>query len=236
MQKEQPAPSLSAEAAGSSQPERIRAALLREIESGTLQPGAMVDEKELADRFGVSRTPVREALLTLAAQHLVRIVPRSGIHVHAPAASELVSMLEALSELEAVVARLCTLRMDHAQRDRMQRLCKATRDVAGKGERHAYEAANEKFHEALYEGCGNEVVVEQVRQLRLRLAAFRRKVRDQPGRLHSSAAEHEEVVAGIAGNDPERAAQAMREHIIAKGRAFADLLLVPPAVGASGRR
>lgn len=228
MQTTQIAPQLPGDSAAISQPERIRAALLREIESGTLPPGAMVDEKELADRFGVSRTPVREALLALAAQHLVRIVPRSGIHVHAPAPSELVSMLEALSELEAVVARLCTLRMDHAQREQLQRLCKATRVAADKGDRHAYETVNDKFHEALYQGCGNEIVVEQVRQLRLRLAAFRRKVRDQPGRLQSSAAEHEQVVAGIAGNDAERAAQAMREHIIAKGRAFADLLLAPP--------
>jgi DNA-binding GntR family transcriptional regulator len=220
----------------SSQPERIRAALLEAIEGGTLMPGDAVDEKALADRFGVSRTPVREALLTLAAQHLVRIVPRSGIHVHAPAPAELVSMLEALSELEAVVARLCTLRMDPMQRERIQRLADATRDAAARGDRHVYEAANEHFHEALYQGCGNEIVVEQVRQLRLRLAAFRRRVRDQPGRLQSSASEHDAVVAGIVDNDTERAAQAMREHIIAKGRAFADMLLVPANVGGTGRR
>lgn len=236
MQTQQAEPQLSGDSPGPSQPERIRAALLREIESGTLLPGAAVDEKELADRFGVSRTPVREALLTLAAQHLVRIVPRSGIHVHAPAASELVSMLEALSELEAVVARLCTLRMDPVQRERVGRFCQATRSAADRGDRHAYESANEHFHEALYKGCGNEIVVDQVRQLRLRLSAFRRRVRDQPGRLQSSAAEHEEVVAGIASNEPERAAQAMREHIIAKGRAFADLLLAPPAAGAGPTR
>jgi DNA-binding GntR family transcriptional regulator len=220
----------------SSQPERIRAALLLAIEGGKLMPGDAVDEKELADRFGVSRTPVREALLMLAAQHLVRIVPRSGIHVHAPAPAELVSMLEALSELEAVVARLCTLRMDPVQRKQLQALTDATRKAAARGDRHAYETANERFHEALYQGCGNEIVVEQVRQLRLRLAAFRRRVRDQPGRLQSSASEHDAVVAGIVDNDTERAAQAMREHIIAKGRAFADMLLVPANGGGTGRR
>lgn len=222
--------------AGTPQPERIRAALLQAIEGGELLPGDAVDEKELADRFGVSRTPVREALLFLAAQHLVRIVPRSGIHVHAPAPSELVSMLEALSELEAVVARLCALRMSPDQRQHLKQQADATRQAAEQGERHAYEAANERFHNALYQGCGNDIVVEQVRQLRLRLAAFRRKVRDQPGRLKSAAAEHDEVVAGIVGNDAEQAAQAMREHIIAKGRAFADMLLVPASGGGKGRR
>lgn len=220
-----------------SQPERIRLVLLQAIESGELLPGDAVDEKSLADRFGVSRTPVREALLTLAAQHLVRIVPRSGIHVHAPAAPELVSMLEALSELEAVVARLCALRMDPGQRDRMQRLAEATRKAAAAGDRHGYETENQRFHDALYEGCGNPVVVEQVRQLRLRLAAFRRKVRDQPGRLQSAAMEHDAVVTAIVDNDAERAAQAMREHIIAKGRAFADMLLAPAnTLAAAARR
>lgn len=214
---------------GASLPERIRRALLLDIESGVLVPGAAVDEKQVADRFGVSRTPVREALLMLAAQHLVRIVPRSGIYVHAPEPAELVSMLEALSEQEAVVARLCTLRMAPAQRQWLQDACAATEQAARKADRHGYERANTQFHEALYAGCGNPVVVESVQALRLRLAAFRRKVRDQPGRLQSSAAEHRQLTDCLLANDADGAAHAMREHILAKGRGYADLLLAPPA-------
>ena len=209
-----------------SQPERIRQTLLKAIESGELKPGEALDEKELADRFGVSRTPVREALLTLSAHRLVRIVPRSGIHVHAPAPAELVSMLEALSELEAVVTRLCALRMSPEQRKHLKTHADATRTAAAAGDRHAYESANEEFHDVLYRYCGNEVIVNQVSQLRTRLAAFRRKVRDQPGRLTSAAAEHDEVVAQIFRNNAELAAQAMRDHIIAKGRAFAEMVFV----------
>lgn len=226
-------PTLPQHAAGpGSLPERIRAGLLHDIETGSLLPGSAIDEKKLADRFGVSRTPVREALLMLAALHLVRIVPRSGIHVHSPEPSELVSMLEALSEQEAVVARLCTLRMDPLRRKALQVLCTATTDAAQRTDRHAYETANTQFHQALYDGCGNPMVVEAVRHLRLRLAAFRRKVRDQPGRLQSSAAEHRSITDALLDNDPERAAQAMREHILVKGRGYADLLLAPPAPGA----
>ncbi|OGA99795.1 MAG: hypothetical protein A3E79_19440 [Burkholderiales bacterium RIFCSPHIGHO2_12_FULL_61_11] len=212
-----------------SQPDRIRLALVHDMETGVLTPGLPLDEKALAERFGVSRTPVREALLTLAAQHLVTIQPRSGMYVHAPDPSELVSMLEALSELEAVVARLSTLRMDHGQRERLQALSLLTDEAAQRGERLAFEQANQQFHDALYEGCGNSIVVDQVRQLRLRLWAFRRRVRDQPGRLQSSAADHRAIVAGLLANDLERAVNAMREHISAKGRAFADLLLAQPS-------
>ena len=222
---------MRADGFSTSQPDRIRFALINDMESGVLTPGSALDEKALAERFGVSRTPVREALLTLAAQHLVTIQPRSGMYVQAPGPSELVSMLEALSELEAVVARLCTLRMDHGQRERLQGLCLLTDEAAQQGDRHAFEQANQRFHDALYEGCGNNHVVDQVRLLRLRLSAFRRRVRDQPGRLQSSAADHRAVVAGLLANDPERAAHAMREHISAKGRAFVDLLLAQPSAG-----
>ncbi len=218
-----------------SQPDRIRLALMRDIESGALMPGAALDEKALAARFDVSRTPVREALLSLAAQQLVRILPRSGMFVHAPDATELVGMLEALSELEAVAARLCTLRMGHQQRLEVDLLCKETEVAAATGDRLAFEAANERFHDALYEGSGNPIVVEQVRLLRLKLAGFRRRVRDQPGRLQASAADHRLIVESLLNNQAEQAAHAMREHISAKGRAYADLLLAqPPKRGAKG--
>ncbi|WP_334187069.1 GntR family transcriptional regulator [Noviherbaspirillum sp.] len=218
-----------------SQLDRIRAALQHDIETGLLRPGTPVDEKELADRFGVSRTPVREALLTLAAHNLVRIVPRSGIYVYSPEPAELVSMLEALAELEAVVVRMSTLRMDQRERDELQRLCTLTHEAALRGDRHAYETSNQAFHEALYNGARNDIIVEQVRQLRLRLAAFRRKVRDQPGRLQSAAEEHNHIVESLLRNDTERAAQGMREHILAKGRAFADLLFASPGGMAPGK-
>jgi DNA-binding GntR family transcriptional regulator len=219
-----------AEPSVGSQPERIRQALLLDIESGRLAPGAALDEKGLAARFGVSRTPVREALLMLVAQQLVHIAPRSGIRVHAPEAAELVSLLEALSELEAAVTRLSTLRMSHQQRQEIQALCNATSAAAELGDRLSYEQANQQFHRALYAGCANEILVQDVRQIRLRLSAFRRRLRDQPGRLESSAQEHRQIVEGLLANNADLAAQAMREHISAKGRGFADLLLVRPGL------
>lgn len=209
----------------SSQPERIRLAILSDIEQRVLLPGAALDEKSLADQFGVSRTPVREALLMLAAQHLVDIVPRSGIYVHAPDGAELVSLLESLSEFEASAVRMCTLRMSYRQREEIQVLCNATSTAADAGDCLEYELANQRFHDALHEGCGNEILVAEIQQLRLRLSPFKPKLRDQPGRLQSSAAEHREIVAGLLANDLDQASQAMREHILAKGQGFADLLL-----------
>jgi DNA-binding GntR family transcriptional regulator len=214
-----------------SQLERVRSALIDAIETGTLLPGRRIDEKELASRFEVSRTPVREALLMLAAQGLVRIAPRSGIHVASPDASEIVAMLEALAEQEAVVCRLAMQRMSSAQRKQLQQLYKATEKAAEVSDRPAYEAANRAFHGLLYEVCANEHIVAPLRLLRLRLAVFRREVHAQPARLLSAAKEHRRIVEAMLANQGDKAADAMRDHILAKGNAVGDLMVQVRALG-----
>lgn len=209
--------------------EIIRLALLDDLENGRLLPGQVMDEKELAERFGVSRTPVREALLGLAAQQLVQFAPRSSIRVYSPEASELVSMLEALAELEASVVRLCTLRMDQGECEEIKRHADATTVAAANSDSAAYDAANEKFHAALYAGCRNQVLIDQIRQLRRRLGAYRRKAHNLPNRLKPGALDHQQIVEALFLDDPEKGGQAMREHVLVKGRAFADLLLATPA-------
>jgi DNA-binding GntR family transcriptional regulator len=208
-----------------SQLERIRDALRHDIGRGALAPGAAIDEREIARRFGVSRTPVREALLMLAAQELVVIAPRAGIRVAEPPPELRVAMLEALAELEGVVARLCALRMGAAERAVLAAACADTRVAAAAVDTPAYVAANERFHAALHAGSGNVVVAGEIARLRLRLAGFRRAVHARPGRLAAAASEHEAVLAALGRGDADGAAQAMRDHVLAKGRAYADLLL-----------
>src|SRR5215218_1111469 len=90
----------------------IRATLQEEIESGKLPPGAVLDERALASRFDVSRTPVREALQQLAARDLVRIAPRQGVTVARLSISKVRAMLEFIGELEALCAKLAARRVD----------------------------------------------------------------------------------------------------------------------------
>ncbi len=90
--------------------EEIRQVLQAEIESGTLVPGTALDEKSLTERFGVSRTPVREALQQLATLELVRMAPRQGALVARLSVNKVRGMLELISELEGVVAMLATRR------------------------------------------------------------------------------------------------------------------------------
>jgi DNA-binding GntR family transcriptional regulator len=214
--------------AGVNIPERIRAELEREIETGRLAPGSALDEVELARRFEVSRTPVREALLMLAAQKLVSIVPRSGVYVHRPTASELVALLECLGEFEGVAARLAALRMGEPERRALMAAHKKALARANAGDVPGYETANLTFHALIQAGSANPLVAEQVRGVRRRLSTFRRRVLDAPGRLARSRKEHERIVAAILAGDGDAAAEAMREHILGKGQAYADLILANP--------
>lgn len=205
--------------------DRIRASLEQEIVSGARPPGSPIDEKQLASQFKASRTPVREALLTLAVQGLVRIVPRSGIFVRQASAGELVALLEALEETEAVLARLAARRMTPEQREQLRLAEQQTADAAAQNDRPAYEKANNRLHTLIYQGSNNAVLVEQVRNLRNRLSAYRLRAFDAPGRLQTSSREHAAIVDAVCAGDGEQAAAAMRAHINVGGEAMVTLIL-----------
>lgn len=216
----------SAETLGSGRlPERIRLHVEGQINAAVLKPGQPIDERALAEQFGTSRTPVREALLVLQDRGLVDIVPRSGIQVHRPTAEELVAMMEALGELEGVLARLAALRADDVQRHELAQALATTADCADRKDSAAYESANAVLHAVIYRASANPFIVEQAQRVRLRIAAYRGRLFEKPGRLKASQQEHVQVVEAILAGDAVAAAEAMRDHISAGGRLFADLVL-----------
>lgn len=209
--------------------ERIRSAVEAQILTGAMPPGSAIDEKALARQFEASRTPVREALLVLAVQGLVHIAPRAGIYVRQASAAELVATLEALCELEAVLARLAARRAGSDLRDELTRAQAQASACAKAGQRAAYAAANAVLHEAIYRSSGNPVLVDHVRQVRKRLAAYRQRGFDKPGRLAESDREHAAIVGAICAGDDGAAAAAMRQHIQAGGEAMVTLVLATDA-------
>lgn len=215
----------SASAAPASLQDRIRIAVEREIVSGLRPPGSPIDEKALAQGFATSRTPVREALLVLAAQGLVQIVPRAGIFVRRASAAELVATLEALAELETVLARLAARRAGSRQREALQEARAKASACAAAADRAGYEVANARLHEVIYQASGNPVLVEQVHGVRKTLAAYRQRGFDKPGRLAASDREHAVIVEAICAGDEAAAAAAMRLHIDVGGEAMAALVL-----------
>lgn len=218
-------------AAGSMQ-DRIRLAVEGEILSGERPPGSTIDDRALAARFQASRTPVREALLMLAAQGLVHIAPRAGIYVRRASIDELVAALEAVGELESVLAGLAARRASPAQHDRLREALATASALAEAGDLRGYDSANLALHDAIYAGSGNPVLVDTVRQLRRRLAAYRQRSTRHPGRLKASDSEHRRIVEAIVAGDAGTASDAMRQHIGLGGEALVQLVRAAQALGA----
>jgi len=207
----------------------LRQRLEREIFSGALLPGVRLDESGLARRFGVSRTPVREALLQLASAGLIEMRPRQGAVVAAISVQQLLQMFEVMAEMEALCARYAARRMGPSERRALERAHKACVDQARRHDPEQYYEANRIFHEVVYAGTRNGYLEETTRALRNRLSSYRRFQLHQPGRVANSLAEHQAVVAAILAGDADQAATAMRAHVAIQGEVFTDLVsMLPP--------
>ena len=193
--------------------EQIRLQIADEIVRGELGPGTQLDETELARRFGVSRTPVREALRELSAAGLVHTRPRRGSTVARPPASEVEDMFAVMAELEASCASYAAVRMTPRERQHLSRLHESLRDLIRTDDAQRYHEVNEQFHHAIYLGSHNAYLAELTLRTRIRLAPFRRAQFRTSGRLALSYEEHDRVVTAILRGDQARAAAAMRDHI-----------------------
>jgi DNA-binding GntR family transcriptional regulator len=195
-----------------------------EIEAGRLAPGDRLDEQSLAQRFSVSRTPAREALLQLAASGMVRMVPRRGAIVSGISARMWIGMVEVLTALEAEAAGLAARRMPAAERLRLAEVHRSQEAAVAALDSDRYIAANAAFHDLIYAGARNAYLAEQVRATRRRMRSYQESSLRQPARLKASWQEHAAVVAAIESGEDEAARAAMRDHILSGGRVLADMV------------
>ena len=208
--------------------DELRDAIEEMIAFGKLPPGKHLDETELAESFGVSRTPVREALSQLATAGIIEIRPRRGAVVAEIGPQRLVEMFEVMAELEGMCGRLAARRLSEAEQKALlaaQEACKAAKEA---GDPDLYYQRNDEFHGVIYAGSHNGFLIEQAWNLRRRLRPYRRlqlRVRD---RIPNSFREHEKIVAAILAGNGERADELLREHVMVQGQRFADLIASLP--------
>jgi DNA-binding GntR family transcriptional regulator len=193
--------------------EELRQHLADEIVRGALAPGAALDETDIARRFSVSRTPVREALRQLAASGLVEARAHRGAVVAQPSLERLSGMFEAMAELEALCAGLAAKRMTPAERSKLEAIHEELRVLSYAGDPDRFHQVNEQFHSAIYTGSQNGHIAEITLATRKRVQPFRRAQFRNLGRLAQSHAEHDRVVVAIMRGDRDGAANAMRAHI-----------------------
>lgn len=195
-----------------------------DIVTGALTPGTKLDEAGLCDRFGVSRTPVREALRFLAERGLVELIRNRGAFVAELSVPRLIEMFAVMAELEGMAGRLCARRITVEQRAELLRCHKSCRTASRKKDPDDYYYRNEAFHDAIVAGSNNSFLVEQATALRRRLQPYRRMQLRVPKRVHDSLDEHEAIVEAIVAGEAEHAEQLLRAHVIIQGERFTDFI------------
>ncbi|WP_299372695.1 GntR family transcriptional regulator [uncultured Kiloniella sp.] len=206
----------------------LRRQLEHEIVLGEIVPGTRLDEVALTERFGVSRTPVREALQQLNMMQLVEIRPRRGAFVKKMSLRELVDMFEVMAELEGTCGKLAADRMTDEERDKLKALHLISEPLVADRDYDSYYKANVAFHEAIYKGSHNEFLSEQTKNLRNRLTPYRRLQLRQSNRLNNSFQEHADITDAIINGNKELAEQLLGTHVTVQQGSFNDFLASLP--------
>lgn len=206
----------------------INAEVKKQIEnrivSGELKPGDRLDETSISAEFGVSRTPVREALLQLQTIGLVELRGRKGAVVTTIELKELFEMFEVMAELEGMCGMLAARRASQEDIDAIEQEYDACCDAAKSKDSDLYYQVNTIFHEAIYKAAHNDYLAKKTIALRNRLAPYRRAQLKNKNRIIDSLAEHREIFIAIKESDVEKSENLLKDHISVQGNRFIDLI------------
>ncbi|WP_220348160.1 GntR family transcriptional regulator [Alkalilimnicola ehrlichii] len=169
--------------------EEVREVLSDEVLTGQLPPGSRLDETVLTERFGVSRTPVREALRQMASAGLVEHRHRRGVFVVQVPQQRLAEMFEYAAEMEAACTFLAAMRMMPDEREALLSVHLASYECVRDGDINGYDCANRNLHETIFRGCHNRYLFEAALSARSKVTAYRRvqfHVNERPSDSFSS--------------------------------------------------
>ena len=203
---------------------KIRDSLEQRIVEGELGNGKRLDETELSRFYGVSRTPVREALQRLAESGLAEHLPRRGTFVRSPSLSQLVEMFEVMAELECMAIRLAARRATAKDIDALEKDNETCRAAVAANDTKKYYEVNARLHGRIYQMSGNSFLASEARRLHDRLRPFRRLQLRVRGRMEESMAEHDIILAALRDGDANGAMETMKKHITIVGVRFNDLV------------
>ncbi|NMM03387.1 GntR family transcriptional regulator [Paraburkholderia sp. RP-4-7] len=188
----------------------------RFIVEGVLEPGKRLNERELCETLGISRTPLREALKVLAAEGLIEISPNRGATVAKMSEAELRETFELMSGLEAFSGELAAERITAAELVEIKalhyamRACRAQNDLAG------YYSRNQAIHDRINEAARNSALRETYIAVNRRLQALRFRSNFQTQRWDSAIHDHDEMLKALEARDGKRLAEILRQHLLDK--------------------
>ena len=202
--------------------------LVSEIEklivNGSMAPGQRLDEMVLAKKYGVSRTPVREAIRALIAIGLVQNTGKQGSQVAKLSISMLIEMFELMAVLEGMCAQLAARRATKNQLFEMQKTHELLEKTFEKGTHKEFYNVNLQFHDLLYNASHTQYLAEETLRLRRRLSPYRMRVTFQPGRMSSTLEEHNKILIAINKGESELAKNEAISHLRLIGNDLEDFI------------
>ena len=193
--------------------EDVAERLREQIFAHELAPGSWLDEQSLAIAFGISRTPMREAIKVLASEGLVTTKMNKGAYVTEVDRRDLEQIFTVLSLLEGQAAKETAIKATEAQLTQLDNLHHRLEKAAADRDTEQFFEINVKFHELIHEIAGNKWMNGVIEDLRKVLKLQRRDSLSRSGRLLSSLIEHREILQAILKRDPLAAELAMRKHL-----------------------
>lgn len=190
--------------------EQVAERLRHQIFARDLEPGTWIDEMKLSAQWGISRTPLREALKVLAAEGLVTMKMRRGAYVTEVSRTDVAQVYHLLALLESDAAAQVALQADDTQRETLRQLHALLEQKVD--DRIAFFAVNERIHMALLETAGNRWAIQMVADLRKVMKLNRQHSLFKQGRLADSLDEHRALMQAIEGRDADAARRLMQAH------------------------
>lgn len=187
----------------------VRAMIL----SGDLRPGEKVPEEQLCERFGVSRTPIREALKVLAAEGVLQIVPHRGAIVARITEEQISEMFPVMASLERLAGSLACAVATETDIARVRALHDEMMAFYEAGDEASYLRNNRQIHEAFFTIAGNATLLSFYQQILTRIHSCRFVVRKTPEHWRKAMAEHEEMIAAFEARDGARLADLLERHV-----------------------
>ncbi len=192
---------------------RIYSDLRIELVSLRRAPGEAISEAEIALSYGVSRTPVREAILKLSDEGLLEIFPQSGIFVARIPVAALPEAIIIRKALEETTARLAAERATASQILVLRSILERQREADAAGDRDAFHQADETFHATIADVAGHPGIWRLIQQVKVHVDRYRRLTLPQVGRIGRKISEHETILRAIEVHDPDGAGAAMQIHL-----------------------
>lgn len=207
--------------------ETIREAILK----GTLKAGEKVAEPELAERFGISRTPIREAFRQLESEGYLTVIPRKGAVVTSLSERDVEEFYAIKSILEGYAARMAAENLTAKDIERLETINDRLEQLAEEGDIKTYFRVHNEFHELFIRAAGNEKLLELIGQLMMKFNRLRMASLSLPGRMQISVQEHKKILEAFRTHDGE-----MADNLVRQTAAFGGKVLIQSMAKEEGRR